>query len=61
MQFHQIFTTFLTLGTCGAGTPNHVSLRFTGTGEKGIPLPPAPFSLAYKVKFDQKKLPREIA
>ncbi len=32
------------------GLDTHVSLRFTGTGEKGIPLPPAPFPLAYKVK-----------
>jgi hypothetical protein len=32
------------------GLDTHVSLRFTGTGEKGIPLPPAPCSLAYKVK-----------
>jgi hypothetical protein len=32
------------------GLDTHVSLRFTGTGEKGIPLPPVPFPLAYKVK-----------
>jgi hypothetical protein len=32
------------------GLDTHVSLRFTGTGEKGMPLPPAPFPLAYKVK-----------
>jgi hypothetical protein len=38
------------------GLDTHVSLRFTGTGEKDIPLPPAPFPLAYKVKTNPQLL-----
>jgi len=38
------------------GLDTHVSLRFTGTGEKGIPLPPAPFPLASSVTTATYKL-----
>jgi hypothetical protein len=38
------------------GLDTHISLRFTGTGEKDIPLPPAPFPLAYKVKTNPQLL-----